>query len=231
MRMNDGCCDPGHESGSPGGQPGPTTESPSPRRWAGTTRTGTALAITLTCRFFEMSFMACWFTSRRFSSFRVFFGAHVPSVCPGCELLSVSVCWCPSLAAGAVTHLATQPAAFYRLRRPSIRARITTISRMITTETIRIFHGLKSWSPYIMRRCSHTPPSFRAVPDQFWPDSTPSVSGKSDGSVAWPALSLMRFSVRGRPPLSALAAGHSYSVGYSSRCLTVSLGTGLSCLR
>jgi hypothetical protein len=88
-----------------------------------------------------------------------------------CELLSVSVCWCPSLAAGAVTHLVTRLAAFYRLRRPSIRMKITTITRMITTETIRIFHGLKSWSLYIMRRCSHTPPSFRAVPDQFWPDS------------------------------------------------------------
>jgi hypothetical protein len=53
---------------------GPTTSTTGP----------TDLAITLTCRFFEMSFLVCWFTSRRFSSFRAFFAAHVPSVCPGC---------------------------------------------------------------------------------------------------------------------------------------------------
>jgi hypothetical protein len=44
----------------------------------------TGLASILTCRFFEMSFLACWFTSRCFSSSSAFFGAHVPSVCPGC---------------------------------------------------------------------------------------------------------------------------------------------------
>jgi hypothetical protein len=70
-----------------------------------TDRTRTALAITLTCRFFEISFLVCWFTSRRFSSFRVFFGAHVPSVCPGCSAPSW---WC-ALRRAATRSKRTQP--------------------------------------------------------------------------------------------------------------------------
>jgi hypothetical protein len=41
-------------------------------------------------------------------------------------------------------------AADYRLPRPYLRVKIAAISRMMTTGTIRIFHGLSNRSPIIM---------------------------------------------------------------------------------
>ena len=79
-----------------------------------TSATGpTALASTLTCRFFEVSFLVCWFTSRRFSSFRVFFGAHVPLVCPGCSAPSVRFL----TSSGPTRHLPCQGNLTIRWRR------------------------------------------------------------------------------------------------------------------